>query len=232
MEAKKIGRFVYDKRWSNKPEFLELVCKGWNLSQSNPLGTVSERIASCRKLLSKWKRNEANNSRKMITNLRVELEEEEEKMAPSMHRIVYLKLELAKLFQEEEEYWKTKSKNNWLQSEDKNTKVFHGWAKTRKMKNNISSLTDTNGVEHTSEEAKGDIAIKYFSELFASSRPSDASELLRDFAPRVTDRMNENLTKPVSDAEIKRAVKAIKSDSSPGADGMTCHFFSEILVHY
>ncbi|KAH0850461.1 hypothetical protein HID58_095508 [Brassica napus] len=58
MEAKKIRRFVYDKRWSNKPEFLELVRKGWNLSQSNPLGTVSERIASCRKLLSKWKRNE------------------------------------------------------------------------------------------------------------------------------------------------------------------------------
>lgn len=37
--------------------------------------------------------------------------------------------------------------------------------------------------------------------------------------------MNESLTKTVSDAEIKRVVKAIKSDSSLGADGMTGHFF-------
>lgn len=100
------------------------------------------------------------------------------KLAPSMQRIVYLKLELAKLFQEEEEYWKLRSKNKWLQLGDKNTKVFHGWAKTRKMKNNIPSLLDSDGVEHTSEEAKGDIAIKYFSELFTSSQPIDASELL------------------------------------------------------
>lgn len=71
------------------------------------------------------------------------------------------------------------------------------------MKNNISTLTDPGGIEHTSEEAKGDIAIKYFTELFSPSHPSDASKLLRDFAPRVTERMNINLTKPISDAEIK-----------------------------
>lgn len=163
----------------------------------------------------------------MISKLQTELEEEEEKVALTIQRIVYLKLELAKLFQEEEEFWKLKSKKNWLQSGDKNTKVFHGWAKTRKMKNNIPSLTDTDGVEHTSEEAKGDIAIKYFSELFSSTQPTDASELLQGFSPRVTDRMNEGLIKPVTDAEIRRAVKAIKSDSSPGADGMTGHFFQK-----
>ncbi|XP_033146231.1 uncharacterized protein LOC103863321 [Brassica rapa] len=95
------------------------------------------------------------------------------------------------------------------------------------MKNNIPSLTDSGGVEHTSEEAKGDIAVQYFTELFTSSRPSDATELLRDFVPRVTERMNENLTKPVTDAEIKKAAKAIKSDSSPGAYGMTGHFFQK-----
>ena len=169
---------------------LELVRKGWNVDQNRQVATVSERIASCRKILAQWKRTGASNSKKMIMKLRTELEEEEKKVSPNLQRTIYMKLELAKLFQEEEEYWKLKSKNNWLQSGDKNTKVFHGWAKTRKMKNNIPSLTDSVGVEHTSEEAKGNIAIQYFTELFTSSRPSDATELLRDFAPRVTERMN------------------------------------------
>lgn len=77
------------------------------------------------------------------------------------------------------------------------------------------------------EDEKGDIAVKYFSELFKASPPQDPSELLEGMEPRITDRMNQNLTKPVSDAEIKRAVKAIKSDSSPGSDGMTGHFFQQ-----
>ena len=47
------------------------------------------------------------------------------------------------------------------------------------MKNNIPSLFDSGGVEHTLEEAKGDIAIRYFTELFTSSQPTDASDLLR-----------------------------------------------------
>lgn len=196
--TKHVGCFVYDKRWSNKPEVVELVRKGWNSLHSNSSGTISERIASCRRVLSKWKCNEFSNSKKMIVKFIADLEEEEMKVTPSMQRIVYLKLELT----------------NWLQSGDKNTKVFHGWARTRKMKNNIPSLMDSSGVEHTSEEAKGEIAIKYFTELISSSRPTDASELLRDFHPRVTERMNESLTKPVTDAEIRKAVKAIKSDSS------------------
>ena len=223
--TKHVGRFMYDKRWSNNPEVEEIVRQSWNTPHHGSVNTVSDRIISCRKALSKWKRNEASNSKKMIRRFRMELEEEEKKSFPTMHRIVYLKLELAKLFQEEEEYWKLKSKNNWLQAGDKNTKIFHGWARTRKMKNFISSLTDPGGVEHTSEEAKGEIAIQYFTELFSTSQPSDATELLQDFASKVTEQMNSKLTKPVTDAEIKRAVKAVKSDSSPGADGITGHFF-------
>ncbi|KAH0894509.1 hypothetical protein HID58_056938, partial [Brassica napus] len=95
---------------SNNPEVLELVRKGWNVDQNRQVATVSERIASCRKILAQWKRTGASNSKKMIMKLRTELEEEEKK-------------------------------------------------------------------------------------LFTSSRTSDATELLRDLVPRVTERMNENLTK-------------------------------------
>lgn len=89
------------------------------------------------------------------------------------------------------------------------------------MKNKISSLMDHNGLEHFPEDEKGAIAVKYFEDLFRSSSPANASELLEGFSPTFTARMNQHLTDPVSDNEIKKAVKAVKSDSAPRADGMT-----------
>lgn len=43
----------------------------------------------------------------------------------------------------------------------------------------------------------------------------------------MTDRMNRELTKEVTDSEVKKAVKVIKGDSAPGADDMTGIFFQK-----
>ena len=99
------------------------------------------------------------------------------------------------------------------------------------MKNLIPALVDSGGVEQTEEDVKGEIAVQYFTNLFRSSSPSDATELLLGMEPKVTELMNTRLTKDVSDAEIKRAVKATKSDSAPGADGMSAHFFQKHWCH-
>ena len=40
----------------------------------------------------------------------------------------------------------------WIQSEDQNTKFFHGLATQRKRKNFIKGLRDVNGVWHEDEE--------------------------------------------------------------------------------
>ncbi|KAG2252659.1 hypothetical protein Bca52824_082795 [Brassica carinata] len=82
---------------------------------------------------------------------------------------------------------KQKCKNKWLVVGDLNTKVFH------------------------------EIAVQYFTNLFQFSSPADATELLQGMGTRVIEQMSTRLTKEVTDAEIKRAVKAIKSDSTPGA---------------
>lgn len=94
-----------------------------------------------------------------------------------------------------------------------------------KMKNKVHSLINSSGREQFSEERMGDIAVAYFQDLFQSSGLADATVLLDGLEPRITDHMNNGLIRPISDAEIKRAVKAIKSDSTLGIDGMTGHFF-------
>lgn len=83
--------------------------------------------------------------------LRLQLEEEETKRVLDLAMIAEIKLQLTHLYQEES-FWKQKCKKSWLVAGDVNTKVFHGWAKSRKMKNLIHALVDS-GVEQTKEDA-------------------------------------------------------------------------------
>lgn len=57
--------------------------------------------------------------------------------------------------------------------------------------------------ENTSRKKKK--ANEYFTRLFRSSHPEQTEELLQGFAPRVTQRMNMNMTREVTDSEIRRA---------------------------
>lgn len=162
-----------------------------------------------------------------IKKLRRDLELEESKHRPDLDRLPVLHVELEKAFEEEEAFWKQKCKNSWLQLGDKNTKVFHGCVETRKMKNKVHSLIDDACVENFSDEKMGEMAVAYFQNLFQSNGPADTLELLAGMEPRVTERMNRGLIRHISDSEIKKAVKAIKSDSSPGVDDMTDQFFQK-----
>ena len=98
--------------------------------------------------------------------LRTNIEQEEAKQFPDMRMITDMKIDLEKAFKEEESFWKEKSKNTWLKEGDRNTKVFHGWAQVRKMKNRVASLIDDRGIEQSEEDRKGDIAVSYFANLF------------------------------------------------------------------
>ncbi|XP_056855145.1 uncharacterized protein LOC130504548 [Raphanus sativus] len=224
---RRTGRFTFDKRWCAKPGIQEIIRRGWSVGNPSGEASVSERIRSCRMELSKWKRTANVNSNMSIMKLRRELEVEESKIRPDLARLPMMRLELEKAYQEEETFWQQRSKNSWLRVGDKNTKVFHGWVESRRMKNKVHSLISPDGSEHFDEDMKGKIAVDYFTDLFTSNGSASPVELLEGMTPRVTERMNRDLIKPVSDAEIKSAVKAIKCDSSPGVDGMTGHFFQK-----
>lgn len=119
---KKKGKFTFDKRWCNKPEMMEVVRRGWNADTGGNRGSVSQRIQSCRKELSTWKKSSASNSSGQIMRLREMLETEGKKQFPYLQLLSSTRIELEKAYQEEEAFWKLKSKNTWLQVGDKKYK--------------------------------------------------------------------------------------------------------------
>lgn len=93
--------------------------------------------------------------------------------------------------------------------------------KENRSKKRIIKLVDSNRTKQFSKEAKGQVALDYFQNIFKSFNPVNLSEFFEGFIPKVTPVMNEELIKDVSADEVKAAVFEIKSGSAPGADGLT-----------
>ncbi|XP_010431321.2 PREDICTED: uncharacterized protein LOC104715626 [Camelina sativa] len=195
------GRFIFVKRWINKPETLEIIKEQWALENGCQCKSVQGGLTRCRKAIARWKREHPSNSLTQIQHLRKDLEEESTKQFPSFHKLRQIKWELTLAFMEEENYWRSKSRESWLQAGDKNKVFFHGAG------------------------SKGNIAAEYFIELFKFSKPDSFEELLEGMEPRVTEEMNQHLMAPVTAQEIKEAAYNIKGDSAPRADGWTGAFF-------
>ena len=208
----------------HKPLVKEAIHLAWNRPASYQY-SVSARIRQCRKALSHWKKANKANSQERITSLQDELEHEESSMNPSYTKISKLKGSLILAYRDEENFWKQKSKDDWILYGDGNTKVFHTAVKISRAKNQIVKLIDKNGNAQRSEASKAQVAIQYFGDLFKSSNSEDYFTMLRGLTPRVTEKMNHQLIRKVTSEEIKEALFSIKPDSAPGADGMSGFFF-------
>lgn len=110
----------------------------------------------------------------------------------------------------------TKESRKWLKDGDRNTKNFHASVRSSKLKNHIEKLENDYGNFVVSAGSMGEIACSYFRKLFESSATGNVTDFFSDFQAKVTDRMNESLTREVTNEEVRSAVFAINSTSAPG----------------
>ena len=221
------GSFRFDKRMLHKPLVKEAVSRAWNASTSVFGQSVSERLRRCRKSLSNWKRENGTNAKVKIDLIQREIEVVHASVFPSFNRMRILKRDLVVAHREEESFWQEKTRDKWLNSGDKNTKYFHASVKAERSKNGLDMLVDEAGISHKSEASKGDVAAKYFHDLFSSSYPDNCEQIFHDFQPSISPDMNSILIEEVTKEEVKAAVFSIKPSSAPGYDGMTGLFFQQ-----
>lgn len=129
---------------------------------------------------------------------------------------------------QEESYYRQKSRIRWLKQGDRNTKFFHQSVKRRQLINRILSVKDPTGALITDPELVPQVFISYFSSLYsprdALIRPSvqEVERVIRQ--PLAADQMCL-LSNPVSDAEIKSTIFSLAKGKAPGPDGFSAEFF-------
>lgn len=63
--------------------------------------------------------------------------------------------------------------------------------------------------------------IDYFGNLFSSSNPTEFDPILQSIPQVITAQMNSQLTKPLTELEIQKAVFSLNPNKAPGLDGMS-----------
>ncbi|CAA7047581.1 unnamed protein product [Microthlaspi erraticum] len=190
---------------------------------------LATKIKHCRKEISSWKRNNRTNAKERIMILRYRLDKAMSSQRSSNGERTKLREELNQAYAEEEMFWKQKSRNQWLNSGDKNTKFFHLVAKTRRIRNNLTAIMDANGSIHRGDNAIGSVAEDYFQHLFSLQPVTTESydQVFEGFEERVSSETNQELTKPVAVKEIEDAVFFIGPHRAPGPDGFSGAFYHQ-----
>ena len=72
--VKKQKKFKIDKHWLDNEELRQVILEGWKSEDLPPEANIMEHIASCRKALSQWRRQNNVNSEKLVEKLKGKVE--------------------------------------------------------------------------------------------------------------------------------------------------------------
>ncbi|XP_020874084.1 uncharacterized protein LOC110226497 [Arabidopsis lyrata subsp. lyrata] len=220
--------FRYDNRWRFSKELKEELEKTWLANcQDLPGDQFHEALRRCRVCMSHWKSHNIHNSTKRIQALKQRIHQVYNSSPIDFNLIKALKSELTFEYRMEEEYWRTKSRIQCLIAGDRNTRFFHEKTKQRRGYNRITSIIDSQGKVWSSEEDLHRVIIDYFDSLFFSDCQEDMDMILQHIQPSVTQEMNEDLVRPISEEELYRAVHQMAREKAPGPDGLNPGFYQD-----
>ncbi|KAH7846943.1 hypothetical protein Vadar_019991 [Vaccinium darrowii] len=139
--------FRFDSRWTTDSESYEVVKRGWNMqSKGSKMFQLFQKIKNCRYELRSWSKGKKFNARKKINETQAQLQAIREGCVPGEpHQIRALEKELGVAWEQEEAFWRQKTRANWMVKGDRNTSFFHAKVTQRRRRNTISGIQKADG---------------------------------------------------------------------------------------
>ncbi|KAL5551161.1 hypothetical protein UlMin_001337 [Ulmus minor] len=189
---KSFGNLEWVDRFPNtKVEHLVALCS----NHRSLLG----KLEWCGLKLQRWGRDKFKNLSKYINGLKKELSRLSSSHSnQDWEEANKMQKKLVSLMLKEEQFWKQRSRVNFLKDGDKNTKFFHRKASNRRFKNMILGFCDENGCWQTDIGLVKSVFSDYFEAIFTFSNPSLGliREVTGSLPCRVSEEDNRFLLRP------------------------------------
>lgn len=228
--------FKYEAMWLRAADYKEHLERSWSEGRSGDLSLQAtwdnlHRVAGA---LKSWSRDTFGSIQRQINRLERRLKSI--RSAPvtdtSLAEERSIENQLCELFEREEIMARQRSRVDWLREGDRNTEFFQARAAARKRTNRIQRLVrDDGSLCDTQGQIKG-LVQQFYEKLFTSEH-CDAADVVLDAIPqkitpipqKITPEMNEDLSKPYTNEEIKAALFQMGPTKAPGPDGFPALFY-------
>ncbi|PWA45368.1 hypothetical protein CTI12_AA518500 [Artemisia annua] len=216
--------FRFESMWTTHDQCESTIREAWAInSKDNQLAGFMCKLSRCADHLTKWSKGAFKNNRKKIADLTQEIERSQQLPSTTMNlnrqKLLLQELELTWL--REEMFWHQRSRINWLNYGDRNSRFFHLLATHRGQKNKISGLKNSTGEWVFDQSDIQSLVRDHFGSIFTTMGPRDFHEVIEVLNTVVSDEMNSDLQAPVTDAEIYKAAKQLGGLKAPGEDGFS-----------
>lgn len=216
------GAFRFDRTLCDVEDFRKLIAKIW---ESREEESVNRKLDRCRTHIISWAKKKKKNNLTEIKEIQQRLELALSRDTPNEELIASLTQKLEGFYQEEEMFWRQKSRIHWLQGGDRNTSFFHASVRGRRAKNNLSVIEDELGNSFFEEGQIVSTITDFYQCLFESNENNDFGLVQGVLQSHISDSMNEQLITIPEEEEIHQAILSINSDKAPGPDGFSASFY-------
>ncbi|KAJ0984845.1 hypothetical protein J5N97_003201 [Dioscorea zingiberensis] len=226
--------FRFNREWIKEEGFWEMIRANWHEHSLTGDGAyiVAKKLKLTKDKLVRWKKETLNQKlarKKDILEAIKTIDQYKETRDLSAEELIQEashRGEYERIISEEEAYWRQRSRVNWLQQGDQNTKFFHTIASQRRNINRINQL-QVDGQTVTDPSRITEAISTHFTALFGTEREMRyKTSWDRLFAHR--QRVNlDHLEQPFQEEEIRLAVKELGADKAPGPDGFPMTFYQQ-----
>ena len=127
---------------------------------------------------------------------------------------------------DEERFLKQKSKIDWLEVGDSNSKFFHNSVKAKQHSSRIERITDVHGIEFEGSGVANAL-VAHYEKFLGCSGPEIVFHSDGIFKNKLSMSKAQQMIEPVTDDEIKKAMFSIGDNKAPGPDGFSALFFKK-----
>ncbi|GJV00076.1 protein LAZ1 [Tanacetum coccineum] len=125
---------------------------------------------------------------------------------------------------DEERFLRQKAKIEWLEIGDSNSSYFHKSIKSRNQRSRIDVISTADNVL-VMGNCVFDVFVSHYESFIGTNMECEDLNISGLFNKKVSETLNANMLRSVTNEEIKKAMFDIGDDKAPGPDGYTTTFF-------